>query len=125
MPDSLPNILWYCTDQQRFDTIGALGNPHARTPVLDQLISDGMAFTHAYCQHPICTPMGFFCHIPSPSRELLTHLCRDFHNGFLYHIDNVLYFRFGDGERGADGDMVAFDTIDEAGGSGHEQYPFF
>jgi len=21
-----PNILWYCTDQQRFDTIGALGN---------------------------------------------------------------------------------------------------
>ena len=22
MPDRLPNILWYCTDQQRFDTIG-------------------------------------------------------------------------------------------------------
>ena len=22
-----PNILWYCTDQQRFDTIAALGNP--------------------------------------------------------------------------------------------------
>ncbi len=25
-----PNILWYCTDQQLFDTIGALGNPHVR-----------------------------------------------------------------------------------------------
>ena len=41
-----PNILWYCTDQQRFDTIGALGNPHVRTPVVDQLVRDGVAFTH-------------------------------------------------------------------------------
>lgn len=51
-----PNILWYCTDQQRFDTIGALGNPHVRTPNLDRLVEGGVAFTHAYCQSPICTP---------------------------------------------------------------------
>ena len=51
-----PNILWYCTDQQRFDTIGALGNPHVRTPALDDLVESGVAFTHAYCQSPICTP---------------------------------------------------------------------
>ncbi|MBP86343.1 MAG: sulfatase [Planctomycetaceae bacterium] len=51
-----PNILWYCTDQQRFDTIGALGNPYVRTPVVDQLVADGVAFTHAHCQSPICTP---------------------------------------------------------------------
>lgn len=51
-----PNILWYCTDQQRFDTIGALGNPYVRTPVVDQLVRGGVAFTHAYCQSPICTP---------------------------------------------------------------------
>lgn len=51
-----PNILWYCTDQQRFDTIGALGNPHVRTPTLDRLVREGMAFTHTYCQSPICTP---------------------------------------------------------------------
>ena len=51
-----PNILWYCTDQQRFDTIGALGNPHVRTPVLDGLVNEGVAFTHTYCQSPICTP---------------------------------------------------------------------
>lgn len=51
-----PNILWYCTDQQRFDTIGALGNPHVKTPVLDQLVKQGVAFTNAYCQSPICTP---------------------------------------------------------------------
>ena len=51
-----PNILWYCTDQQRFDTIGALGNRFVRTPVIDQLVSEGTAFTHTYCQSPICTP---------------------------------------------------------------------
>ena len=51
-----PNILWYCTDQQRFDTIGALGNPYVKTPVVDQLVRSGVAFTHAYCQSPICTP---------------------------------------------------------------------
>ncbi len=51
-----PNILWYCTDQQRFDTIGALGNRYVRTPTIDGLVRDGTAFTHAYCQSPICTP---------------------------------------------------------------------
>ncbi len=51
-----PNILWYCTDQQRFDTIGALGNSYVKTPLIDQLVREGVAFTHAYCQSPICTP---------------------------------------------------------------------
>ena len=51
-----PNILLYCTDQQRFDTIGALGNPHVKTPTLDRLVKSGTAFTHTYCQSPICTP---------------------------------------------------------------------
>ncbi|MCA9175749.1 MAG: sulfatase-like hydrolase/transferase [Planctomycetales bacterium] len=51
-----PNILWYCTDQQRFDTIGALGNPYVKTPTIDALVADGVAMTRAYCQSPICTP---------------------------------------------------------------------
>ena len=51
-----PNILWVCTDQQRYDTIGALGNPHVSTPNIDSLVAEGVAFTHAYCQSPICTP---------------------------------------------------------------------
>ena len=56
MSDSRPNILWYCTDQQRFDTIAALGNEFVRTPTIDKLVADGTAFTTAYCQSPICTP---------------------------------------------------------------------
>lgn len=51
-----PNILWICTDQQRYDTIGALRNPHIHTPNIDRLVAEGLAFTRAYCQNPICTP---------------------------------------------------------------------
>ena len=51
-----PNILWICTDQQRHDTIGALGCPVAQTHTLDRLVAEGTAFTRAYCQTPICTP---------------------------------------------------------------------
>ena len=56
MTDARPNILWICTDQQRYDTIHCLGNEHIRTPNLDRLASQGVAFTKAYSQSPICTP---------------------------------------------------------------------
>jgi arylsulfatase len=56
MHDSRPNILWYCTDQQRFDTIRAMGNQHINTPNLDKFVSSGVAFRSAYTQSPICTP---------------------------------------------------------------------
>lgn len=50
-----PNILWYCSDQQRYDTIRALGQPHIATPMLDELCASGVAFRRAYTQSPICT----------------------------------------------------------------------
>jgi arylsulfatase A-like enzyme len=56
MKTVLPNILWICTDQQRFDTVGALGNPHIRTPNIDRLVREGVVFDHCYCQNPICSP---------------------------------------------------------------------
>ena len=51
-----PNILWICTDQQRYDTIGALGNEHVSTPNIDKIVRGGVSFTRTYCQSPICTP---------------------------------------------------------------------
>lgn len=70
-----PNILWYCTDQQRFDTVGALGNRHVKTPNLDSLVKAGTSFTHAYCQSPICTPSrASFMTGMYPSR---IHNCRN------------------------------------------------
>ena len=51
-----PNILWICTDQQRFDTIAALGNRWIQTPNIDRLVAEGVSCTHAFCQSPVCTP---------------------------------------------------------------------
>lgn len=51
-----PNILLLFTDQQRADTIGALGNPVIRTPHLDRLAREGTAFTAAYTPSPVCVP---------------------------------------------------------------------
>ena len=51
-----PNILLLFTDMQRFDTIGALGNPVIRTPHLDRLVREGTAFTAAYTPSPVCVP---------------------------------------------------------------------
>ena len=49
-----PNILLLFTDQQRFDTIAALGNPYIQTPTLDRLVAEGTSFTSAYTPSPVC-----------------------------------------------------------------------
>lgn len=51
-----PNVLLLVSDDQRPDTIGALGNDIIDTPNLDWLVKHGTAFTRATCGNPICTP---------------------------------------------------------------------
>jgi arylsulfatase A-like enzyme len=55
-----PNILFLFSDDQRADTIRALGNAVIETPCLDRLAARGAAFTRAYCmgaqQGAVCVP---------------------------------------------------------------------
>ena len=51
-----PNILWICSDQQRWDTLGCYGNRFVSTPNLDRLAEQGTLFDYAYSQSPVCTP---------------------------------------------------------------------
>lgn len=55
-----PNILFLFSDDQRADTIAALGNRRVRTPNLDRLVEQGTTFTRAYCmgaqQGAVCVP---------------------------------------------------------------------
>ena len=51
-----PNILLITTDQQRFDTIHAAGNPHIFTPHLNWLCDTGIRFSRAYTDCPVCMP---------------------------------------------------------------------
>ena len=52
----MPNVLWICSDSQRWDTLGCQGNEHIRTPHLDRLAAQGVRFTNAISQSPVCTP---------------------------------------------------------------------
>lgn len=56
MARSRPNILWICTDSQRFDTLGCYGNEFVETPNIDRLASQGVRFDNCYTQSPVCTP---------------------------------------------------------------------
>lgn len=49
-----PNILLITTDQQRFDTINALGNKYIFTPHLNWLVDQGITFMRCYTSSPIC-----------------------------------------------------------------------
>lgn len=60
-----PNIVFFFTDDQRFDTIGALGNSEIKTPNIDKLVERGTTFTHA---HIPCGTSGAVC---MPSRAML------------------------------------------------------
>ena len=51
-----PNVLLIVTDDQRPDTICALGNPIIKTPAIDRLVATGTSFQNAVCANPICTP---------------------------------------------------------------------
>lgn len=75
-----PNILHFFVDQQRFDTIGALGNPIIKTPNLDRLCEMGVAFTNAFSPSPVCVaarcsmiygqyPMNTSCYSNAPEQE--------------------------------------------------------
>lgn len=55
-----PNVLFFFCDDQRADTIAALGNAHIQTPHLDRLVRRGVAFNRAYMmggmQGATCVP---------------------------------------------------------------------
>ncbi len=56
MPPTRPNLVLITTDQQRFDTWGRFAPPFMRTPHLNHLAADGVTFTRAYADCPVCVP---------------------------------------------------------------------
>ncbi|MFP4356719.1 MAG: sulfatase-like hydrolase/transferase, partial [Phycisphaerae bacterium] len=76
MTESAPNIVFFFTDDQRWDTIAALGNPQIHTPNLDALVAEGTSFTRAHIMG------GSSAAVCMPSRAML-------HTGrTLWHIED-------------------------------------
>lgn len=51
-----PNVLMILADQHHAGLMGCAGFAGVHTPQLDAFAAEGMRFTDAYCQNPICTP---------------------------------------------------------------------
>ena len=49
-----PNIVFLLTDDQRWDSLGCMGNPIIQTPAVDALASEGVVFSNAYVTTSIC-----------------------------------------------------------------------
>jgi len=73
-----PSVLVILSDDQRADTIAALGNPHLRTPAVDALVARGTVFDRAYCMGSM---QGAVC---VPSRAMMLS------GRSLFHIDEQL-----------------------------------
>ncbi|MDO8588882.1 MAG: sulfatase-like hydrolase/transferase [Armatimonadota bacterium] len=51
-----PNIIFFLTDQQRWDTVGRYGNRMGITPNLDRMADEGILFQSAFSCQPVCGP---------------------------------------------------------------------
>jgi len=56
MPAQPLNVLHLIADQHHAGLMGCAGHRQANTPHLDRLAREGVRFTAAYCQNPICSP---------------------------------------------------------------------
>ncbi len=60
VPNRRPrNVLWLLSDQHSVRALGCYGNHLVRTPRLDRLAAEGLAFDRAYCSYPVCVPARF------------------------------------------------------------------
>ena len=53
------NVLVLICDHHRFDALGCLGNPLARTPNLDRLAGRSVRFANCFNQSPVCSPARY------------------------------------------------------------------
>lgn len=51
-----PNIVLFLTDDMGYADVGCFGAKDIRTPNIDRLAHDGVRFTNAYANGPVCTP---------------------------------------------------------------------
>lgn len=51
-----PNVIWVLTDQMRASAMGFMGDANVRTPNLDNMAREGVAFVNAVAGTPWCCP---------------------------------------------------------------------
>lgn len=77
-----PNILFFFTDQQRWDTCGCYGQELPITPNLDRMAAEGVKFEKAFTCQPVCGPARACLQTGKYPTETGTHT-----NNFMLPMD--------------------------------------
>jgi len=56
-----PNVIFFMTDDQRWDGMSCTGNPFIETPNMDRLAYEGAIFTNAFVTNSLCGPSRATC----------------------------------------------------------------
>jgi arylsulfatase A-like enzyme len=92
-----PNIILIITDQQRYDTIRALGFDYMDTPHLDRLASEGVTFQQCHVTAASCAPAraslfkGYYPHTTGilKNADRWRHSWIELLNSAGYHCTNI------------------------------------
>lgn len=121
-----PNVLFIISDDLTTTAISSYENQASQTPNIDKLASEGVRYTRAYCQYPVCGPSrasflsGYYPHATrtfgyvsgreniGPHRKMLPQVFKD--NGYYTaRVSKIFHMGVpGDIEEGSNG------TDDEA-----------
>ena len=56
-----PNVIFFMTDDQRWDGLSRAGNPYFKTPNMDRIANEGAYFTNAFVTNSLCGPSRATC----------------------------------------------------------------
>lgn len=103
-----PNIIYILSDEHRGQAMAHAGDPNVRTPNMDKLAEEGVSFTEATANCPICTPsrgtmfsgrhahsgpvQGFFDNYKVSAPSTATHLRQNgYHTAYIgkWHMGTV------------------------------------
>jgi arylsulfatase A-like enzyme len=112
---SRPNIIFYFTDQQRWDTMGCYGQRLPVTPNLDKMASEGTRFDLAFTCQPVCGPARACLQTGIYATEAGVHT-----NGRALKSSDTLARRFGDA--GYDTAYIGKWHLASDGANGGENY---
>lgn len=102
-----PDIIVINPDQMRADALHCLGCEAAYTPNIDALAEEGVCFSNAFCQNPVCVPSrcsfmtGLYPH--TDGHRTMGYLLRDGEKNLFELLKNNGYYVWSSGR----GDCLA------------------
>jgi arylsulfatase A-like enzyme len=81
-----PNVIIIMTDDQGYGDFGFTGNPHVKTPVLDNLFQNSIRFNDFYVS-PVCAPTR--ASLMTGRQSLRTGIRDTYNGGAIMHTDEI------------------------------------